>query len=461
MDGAKGSALEWALALLRAPGERVVLRQRPLPRDGMDTLLAIAAEASPDLLAEQARRFGETEPMLLEAARFYAREVLFHPQADAYRVLGVDSAASADQIKAHFRLLQLWLHPDRARSEDDAVFAARVNAAWNRLRSPDRRQVYDEALRQQRPPELFDSSGALRAVRTWVPADVQDAAAPSPWRRRAPVLALAGLCLMLAVLALRDTDPPDDRWLESSVPSADAQADPDAALVQALPRAPGSEPSVREAPARMAIRPAASGSNDVGRSAAPAPLPSPVTPLTANRMDALPHEETASSAGSRPVGGKVADGTAPVGRATDVASVRHTALADTQAAEPVPNDLPALPGAPPAAASAPGPSFARLQSAREAGEQLLHYLRTPTLPAPPIWNSSAVEASADLLRRELHRAGRVRTGDARWRVGGEQAVLTSGLMIRGEPAGSRQLTASLRWRDGAWLVTSLSMERLK
>ena len=42
MDGAKGSALEWALALLRAPGERHALRQKPLP-GGVDRLLGIAA----------------------------------------------------------------------------------------------------------------------------------------------------------------------------------------------------------------------------------------------------------------------------------------------------------------------------------------------------------------------------------------------------------------------------------
>ena len=54
MDGAEGSALEWALALLHAPGKRHALRQKPLP-DGMDGLLGIAAGAMPDALAEAAR----------------------------------------------------------------------------------------------------------------------------------------------------------------------------------------------------------------------------------------------------------------------------------------------------------------------------------------------------------------------------------------------------------------------
>ena len=54
MSGAKGNALEWALALLRAPGERHALRQSPLPQ-GVDRLLAIAAGVeSEESIAETA-----------------------------------------------------------------------------------------------------------------------------------------------------------------------------------------------------------------------------------------------------------------------------------------------------------------------------------------------------------------------------------------------------------------------
>ena len=237
MNGAKGSALEWALALLRAPAERHLLRQRPLPQEGMEQLLGIAAEAMPGVLAEQARRFGEAEAQVVEAARFYAREVLFHPQADAYRILGVEPRASADTIKAHYRLLQRWLHPDRARSEDDVVFAARVNGAWNRLRSPERRRAYDEALRAARPPEIFDSNEAMRSVRTWVPA-VEPVAPASPWRRRWPVLALLMLCGVLALLALRDRDRADAAW-EVPQGSADAVRAGDPDPLAPLPPAAG------------------------------------------------------------------------------------------------------------------------------------------------------------------------------------------------------------------------------
>ena len=73
MAGATGNALEWALALLRAPGERHALRHKPLPA-GMERLLGIAAGAAPDDLAEVALAFGESQARVREAAQFYARE---------------------------------------------------------------------------------------------------------------------------------------------------------------------------------------------------------------------------------------------------------------------------------------------------------------------------------------------------------------------------------------------------
>ncbi|QNN46980.1 DnaJ domain-containing protein [Thermomonas brevis] len=438
MGGAMGSALEWALALLQAPGERHVLRQKPLPQ-GMELLLGIAAGAMPEALAEASRRLGEPESRLREAARFYAREVLFHSQADAYRVLGVEAGASGEQIKTHHRLLQLWLHPDRSHSEDDAVFATRVNAAWNRLRTPDRRQVYDEALRQQRPPEIFDSNGALRSVRAWIPEDAAAAAAPSRWRRRLPVLLLLGLCGVLALLALRDMGHPSVQWEDASRPVAAVDAeDPEPDVLSLPAKAP--------VPAADAVRPAALGSAPV-RMAALGVVEPPALPadLAESRLPAgMPSSVTASRPVevSRPAATMAAHRTSA---GTEALCGVGTCISEPPAEEPSP--LPA------------SPSFARIQSVRQAGDQLLRYMRTPTMAAPPIWSSPAVEASADLLRRQLHGAGRVRLDDAQWRVGGEEAVLTTGLIMRGDNAGTGRLIASLQWRDGYWLVTGLSMER--
>lgn len=112
----------------------------------------------------------------------------------------------------------------------------------------------------------------------------------------------------------------------------------------------------------------------------------------------------------------------------------------------------------PLAAADDVPAFDRLQAARRAGERLLEYLRKPGSSAPPIWNSPVVEARADRLRQDMHAAGRVRLADPQWRIGSDQAVLRAGVTVSDATGTPARLTATLRWRDGFWLVTALSME---
>ena len=187
MAGARGDALDWALALARAPAERHALRERPLP-EGIEGLLQIAAGNQRGAALQAAiARTGESEVELVEIVRFYLREVMFHANADAYRVLGLTAGADSAQIKAHHRLLQQWLHPDRQTSDWDAIFSARVNVAWDALRSPERRARYDAT---------HPVAVATRAMPQWaghrvvgVDAIANDEPA-GRWRRRAPVLAL-------------------------------------------------------------------------------------------------------------------------------------------------------------------------------------------------------------------------------------------------------------------------------
>ena len=461
MGGAKGSALEWALALLRAPGERYLLRQRPLPQEGMEQLLGIAAGASPEALAEQAGRFGESEAQVLEAARFYAREVLFHPQADAYRILGVDPCASADTIKVHYRLLQLWLHPDRTRSEDDVVFAARVNSAWNRLRSPERRHAYDEALRAERPPEIFDSSGALRSVRTWVPA-AEPLEPPSPWRRRWPALALLALCGILALLALRDVDRADGVWEVGSGASPDSGRRGDsesiASLFPGAGEASGSinQPLARANPtAAMPAQPPERALRGAGISMPP--LAVAATPAVSDRGVARE--------GGRETGGDLdavaAQPTVREVRSAPPAAIEHPPAAAPHRVDAVASRAPMAADARPQPSPVSQPEFARVQSARLTGAQLLDYLGRPRKAAPPIWSSPAVEMDAARLRQQLHMDGRVRLAEPHWRIGVDEAVLESAALVTGGAARGGQVTARLRWREGYWLVTGIEMEPIR
>lgn len=464
MGSAMGSALEWALALLHAPGERQALRQRPLPADGMDLLLGIAAGTQPAQLAAQARRFDVSEADVLEAARFYAREVLFHPRADAYRVLGVMPDASDAQIKAHYRLLQHWLHPDRVRNDEDALFAARVNTAWNQLRSPARRRAYDATLRQAALPAPPPVGPAVpRGGRLWVPEPMA-AVAPSPWLQRLPLLALCGLCLVLALLALRDAAPsPEAAW-------------------QALPAAPQAEPGPEPAAFAMVLRgrplpqpvsaPTGGGTGREGaRSAARPGRPAPAVDSPSPGLTAAPTPlPTADLAARTPGPHRQQDrreavplsAPAALPAAADGGGTALAAAAAPVAAGALPAETGGS-GAPPARQLSEGgdeevPAFDHLQAARRAGAQLLRYLDKSDSTAPPIWNSPAVETQADRLRRDLHAQGRARFGSPQWRIGREQAVFTADV-VPPTPAPVRsRLAVTLRWRDGRWLVAALSEE---
>jgi hypothetical protein len=465
MDGAKGSALEWALALLHAPGKRHALRQKPLP-DGMDGLLGIAAGAAPDELAEAARTFGEPEARIREAAQFYVREVLFFPQADAYRVLGVGADASDASIKAHHRLLQHWLHPDRLQSEDDAIFATRVNVAWNRLRNRERRQAYDKALQEEEPQEAFEGSQALGSVHAWIPdAEITR----NPWRHRLPVLLLSGACVLLVVLVLRDMDGRQEGWEgvssdgpglaaeggfgDISIPRDVANVAPDrarggsGAVVSPATPIAAPAPVAASAPPMPLIEfppltplPVADDAAVAQAVVVPAPVPAPLpAPLQASMVT-----REAPGAASQPAAPRVsvdapAEYVAPARVPQPVAQTPKQAQAKAQ----------------------PLPSYARIRQAWAAGDQLLRFMGGIGQPPPPIWSSPGIQSSADLLRQDMHGAGRVRLSGPEWQIGEKTAVLTSGYAVQGKDdgAGTGNLTADLVWRDDRWLVVGLSIER--
>jgi hypothetical protein len=109
----------------------------------------------------------------------------------------------------------------------------------------------------------------------------------------------------------------------------------------------------------------------------------------------------------------------------------------------------------------PLPSYARIRQAWAAGDQLLRFMGGIGQPPPPIWSSPGIQSSADLLRQDMHGAGRVRLSGPQWQIGEKSAVLTSGYAVQGKDdgAGTGSLTADLVWRDDRWLVVGLSIER--
>ncbi len=69
-----------------------------------------------------------------------------------YRRLGVDPAASIDQIKAAYRRLAKELHPDKNAGADAKARFQAINEAYQTVGDPERRAAYD-SLRYATPPE--------------------------------------------------------------------------------------------------------------------------------------------------------------------------------------------------------------------------------------------------------------------------------------------------------------------
>ncbi len=141
MNNTAGPALLQALALYRAPRSRRPTAEERLPEGILKLLRIVAGEEQASIQSQEA--CGESREDIREAAAFYIQQVMFAPDSDSYRVLGVDADAGDEQIKEHYRWLTRWLHPDRNRDPWEAVFADRVNQAWQDLRTPERRLRYD------------------------------------------------------------------------------------------------------------------------------------------------------------------------------------------------------------------------------------------------------------------------------------------------------------------------------
>ncbi|HTL13807.1 MAG TPA: DnaJ domain-containing protein [Thermomonas sp.] len=437
MTGATGDALEWALALLQAPGQGRALRGQPLP-PGMERLLAIASGGAPDLLQQSARAFGESPQRLQEAARFYVRQVLFHVDADAYRVLGVRADAGPAELKNHYRLLQQWLHPDRLESRDDAVFATRVNQAWQQLRTPGRRDAYDRRRPRLEAVQTADAEPHRAPPGPWVPLESVHAPA-GHWRRQAPVLALVAACLVMLLLALRDGGPawepqPGDSGARIAI------ADWTGLAVHAPPAADNGArlPRDRLSPRSKPMDPAASG-----RRAGPRLVRQPRQ--AASPVDARPPMPPASPTPR-------AFEAVPAPPPSEMApNQREVAAAD--GAAPVPGAAAALG---PKALPVDGlPGFTQVDAARAVGRQLLDFLQGHGRVAPPIWNTPAQHRQAEALRERLLAGGTVRFEAPQWQIGAARADLH--VMLVDTPQ-ARRLVAAMVWREGRWWVTELRLE---
>ena len=120
-------AIDLALDLARMPALARAPVVPPIPANVIE-IMQIAA-ASPKACEEAAAATGEPAHVLVEASRFYLQQLLFRPDSDSYRVLGLRPGASRAAARKHMRWLMQWLHPDRSSGLEE-VYAARVLKAW-------------------------------------------------------------------------------------------------------------------------------------------------------------------------------------------------------------------------------------------------------------------------------------------------------------------------------------------
>jgi hypothetical protein len=96
-------------------------------------------------------------------------------ELDAYAVLGVDPAADDESVAAAYRALARRLHPDVA--GDGATHQMSVvNAAFDKVRDPKRRNEYDDELAEIDPSRAARARARPRGAR----ARTSKAAAPPP-----------------------------------------------------------------------------------------------------------------------------------------------------------------------------------------------------------------------------------------------------------------------------------------
>lgn len=70
------------------------------------------------------------------------------PGHNLYEILKCDANAPTDEIKKSYQSLILKYHPDK--EPQHAAMFIQLNEAWNVLRDPDKRRVYDVEMMQKR-----------------------------------------------------------------------------------------------------------------------------------------------------------------------------------------------------------------------------------------------------------------------------------------------------------------------
>jgi hypothetical protein len=149
----QAAAVKLAIDLMHFPSQVRSVRSAPLPDDVL--ILVRIAAGDEEATREAAEAAGRPRDVIREAAAFFIEQVLLHPGADSYRVLGARPEAPYGELRRNMALLLKWLHPDSDRQGQRVVFATRVTRAWNDLKTQERRAAYDRSQRVSKAQKSF------------------------------------------------------------------------------------------------------------------------------------------------------------------------------------------------------------------------------------------------------------------------------------------------------------------
>lgn len=433
--------LALALALLSMPSQRRLLRRWPLPEDTL--LLVQVAAGSPEALEVAVQATGESAERLMEAARFYLEEVMLFEGADAYRLLGLNPGAEATLVKQHYRQLQRWLHPDRSGHAVAPGYVARINAAWDQLRTAERRRAYDAGQQVSGQPvgTGIGSKVANTPVRWFEPGLETPADAAGPGLRFWWFGTLGACCLVLFGFALWQARLAPPEWLPDQG-RASIAASPAGMMQEGLAKRDGDMQAVEPVTALLPL---------------PQPLDESVPVALHVPVDDVADDLSAVQSTAPTVSMPVLAPYPEMGDHGLAGAV--SVVADVPVSQVLSRAVKPLPPPPSL------PTSAQESAAQARLQQVSGFLASPVAVPPPLWNDVATLDNASHQRAALYstrRSSGARFGlhQPQWQISAEQARVVADYRLEGgrglNEAG--RLHMSLVWREDRWLVSGLQLE---
>lgn len=206
-------AIYHALDLLDRPLLAGAMQEQPLPPDTLTVLKIVAGDE--DAIASAAQTTAKSPRRIRQASVLYVQRILFAPGSNHYRVLGAARDAPQEELRERLSWLMRWLHPDRTGNEWESAFVTRVLAAWDAVKTPERRRRYDATLPTMIVPQGTRRPKLRRPQRRapWISS--RPARPRNGGRRRVGLIALGVAVAFAALLVPGSTVVPPQTYPES------------------------------------------------------------------------------------------------------------------------------------------------------------------------------------------------------------------------------------------------------